>query len=166
MADAAADEPDEGGSGRFWTWVWGAVSLVGGFTWILLHVTAPPDWKGIAVGAVLALGGLVLLMPHRVRLKRGPAWLVALGTAVAGTLAGLLVSSSATCCAFAFSEGRGFPYVWLSRLGTGDSPDTARRIALSAGWAVEATPILVNLFLWAYAGLLIVTVTTLLRRRR
>jgi hypothetical protein len=168
-ADAVADEPgeaDEGGGGRFWSWILGAVSLVAGLTWVLLHVASPPDWAGIVEGTIIALGGLVLLMPHRVRLPRRSAGLVAAGAALAGTVVGLLAKSTATCCSFAYSEGRGYPFEWLSRLGTGDSPDTARRVALGAGWEVGVAPLLLNVFVWAYAGILILTLVTLLRRRR
>ncbi|MFG1602984.1 hypothetical protein [Actinoplanes sp. NPDC049265] len=170
MAEVADEDADvaagEGGSGRFWSWILGAVSLVAGLTWILLHLGSPPDWAGVAVGTIIALGGLVLLMPHRVRLPGRAAGLVALGAAVAGALAGLLIESTATCCAYAFSEGRGWPFEWLSRLGTGDSAETARRVALGAGWDVGVAPLLLDVFVWAYAGILVLTLVTLLRRRR
>ena len=173
MADAVPDEaqqsgdiePDAGRGGRFWAWVLGAISLVGGLTWILLNLSPPVPAVDVAVGAVVALGGLVLLMPHRVRLPRRPAWLVALGTGVAGTVAGLLVSSAAVCCMFAYVEGRGFPFKWLSRGAAADSPDVARRVTESLGWDVDVASLLLSVFVWAYLGILILTVVTLVRRR-
>lgn len=174
MADAVPDEaeqsgetePDVGRSGRFWAWVLGAISLVGGLTWILLNLSPPVPAVDIAVGVVVALGGLVLLMPHRVRLPRRPGWLVALGTGVAGTVAGLLASSAAVCCMYAFVEGRGFPFTWLSRGAVADSPDVARSVTASTGWEVDVATLLLSVFVWAYLGILILTVVTLLRRGR
>ncbi|MEV7622382.1 hypothetical protein [Actinoplanes sp. NPDC089786] len=177
MADAAPDEREQpgdtapgdderGGGGRFWSWVLGAVSLVGGLTWILLNLGAPIPPVDIAVGAVVALGGLVLLMPHRVRLPLRPAGLTGLGAGVAGTVAGLAVSATAVCCRYAYVEGRGFPFKWLSRGGAADDPETARRVATGAGWDVDWPTLLMSVFVWAYAGLLILTVITLVRRRR
>jgi hypothetical protein len=166
MAEAAPDKTEESRGGRFWGWVLGAISLVGGLTWILLNLAPPVPAVDIAVGVVVALGGLVLLMPHRVRLPRRPGWLVALGAGVAGTVAGLVASTSAACCSYTYVEGRGFPFTWLSRGATADSLDAARRATASSGWAVDAVSLVTSAFVWAYAGLVILTLVTLVRRGR
>lgn len=170
MADAVRDdEAVEAGGGRVirgLAWLAGAVSLVGGLTWILLNLSAAAAPADLVAGVVLAAGGLVLLMPHRVRLPRRLGWAVALGAGVVGTVGGLASSAAQVCCAFAYVETQGYPFRWLSRTGLADDPDTARRMALNTARAVDVTSMLMNVVVWAYTGLLILTVVLLVRRLR
>lgn len=172
MADPAREdqepapgfEADKSAGGRLVAAAVGAVSLVGGLTWILLNAARPVAWVDVGVGAVVAAGGLVLLMPHRVRLPHALAWPVAGGAGVLGTAAGVLSVTTYLCCMFVYGEGRGFPFRWLTRGAEADDPAAARRLAAGAGWDVDVASLLVNAFVWAYAGILILTVVTLVRR--
>jgi len=143
----------------------GALTLVVGLTWVLLNVRGPHQALDVSVGSVLALGGLVLLMPHRIRL---PAALTAGTTALValvGTAAGLIAGAAATCCTFAYVMQRGWPFKWLSRGGLADDEATARRLADSAGWHVDAISLAADLLVFAYAGIVLVAVVVLVRRR-
>src|SRR3954469_17010673 len=74
--------------------VLGGISLVGGLLWILLNLGAPHPVTDMIVGVVLAVGGLVLLMPHRVPLPGRVTALATATAAVTGTLAGALAEST------------------------------------------------------------------------
>ena len=85
--------------------------------------TSPP-------GCVLSLGGLVLLMPHRIGLPRaGHRASPRLVAGVGGTAAGIAVETATACCTYAYVVDRGFPFIWLQRGGVADDPDVARRLA-------------------------------------
>jgi hypothetical protein len=142
----------------------GALSLVGGFTWVLLNLHGTHPMLDSAVGLVLAAGGLVLLMPHRIRLPRRVTTIATVGTAVAGTAAGLAASSTQVCCMFAYAATRGWPFHFVQRVGVADDPGTARRIAEAADWNVDAVALTADLVLWAYVGMLVVVVGVLVRR--
>jgi hypothetical protein len=152
--------------GRFLTGMLGAFTLVGGLTWILLNLSAPEPVTDVLVGVVLAAGGLILLMPHRIRLPRTAAWITAAVTGVAGSAAGVLASSAYLCCMFAYVVQRGFPFRWLSRSGVADDPDTARRLAGADGWHADVPTLAMNVLVWAYAGLVVLAVITGIRRLR
>lgn len=142
----------------------GALTLVGGLTWLLLNLSGPHPAVDVAVGAVLAAGGLVLLMPHRARL---PGRVTAAGAgvvALGGIAAGLLVAENSQGGAFVYLVRRGLPFPWLARGGIADDPDTARRLAESAGWQVDAISLAADLLVFAYAGMLLVAVVVLVRR--
>ena len=153
-------------TGRLLRWLLGAFSLVGGLTWILLNLHGARPALDFGVGAVLAAAGLVLLMPHRIRLPRRLTAVVMTATAVAGTAGGLLALRGQACCNFAYVENRGFPFEWLSRGGVADDPDTAYRLARSAGWSYDLISLTADLLLWSYAGLLLVVVAVLVGRAR
>jgi hypothetical protein len=143
----------------------GALTLVSGLTWMLLNLRGPHQVLDVSVGTVLALGGLVLLMPHRIRL---PGALTAGATALValvGTAAGLVAEAAATCCTFAYVVQRGWPFKWISRGGLADDAATARRLADSADWHVDAISLAADLVVFAYAGMVIVAVVVLIRRR-
>lgn len=143
----------------------GAVTLVAGLTWVLINLHGPRPALDVSVGVVLALGGLVLLLPHRLRLPRLRTGLVAGVSALAGTGAGLAASTATTCCRYAYVAERGFPFRWVARGAAGDDPDVARRLAESAGWQVDAVALGVNLLVWAYAGLVVMAVAVPVFRR-
>jgi hypothetical protein len=86
--------------------------------------------------------------------------------AAAGTLFGLSVQTSESCCMFGYTMGRGWPFQWLSRGGVADDPDVARRIALTSGWSPDALTLVASLLFWACAGLLAIVAVTLLARLR
>lgn len=149
-------------TGRLARWLLGALSLVGGLTWILAATHTPTD---LAVGVVLAAAGLVLLMPHRIRLPRRLTALVMAGFAVVGTIAGLVVLTERVG-SFAYVADRGWPFMWVQRYAVADSAATARRLADSANWTVDLISLSVNLLVWAYAGMLLVVIGVLVRRAR
>jgi hypothetical protein len=141
----------------------GALSLVGGLTWVLLN------WDGLhgvvdsLAGVVYAAGGLVLLMPHRIRLAGRPTTAAAGGAGLAGTVAGLGAVATQACCAFVYATARGFPFHWLQRGAIADDPDTARRLALGADWHADWVALAGDALFWAYVGLLIVVVAHIVR---
>jgi hypothetical protein len=142
----------------------GAVTLVGGLTWVLLNLHGPHPVLDVSVGAVLAAGGLVLLMPHRVRLPGAVTAGAAALAALAGGAAGIAAGSVQICCAYAYVVQRGWPFRWLSRGGVAGDPETARRLAQSARWHVDAVSLGADLLVWAYAGMVIVAVAIVCRR--
>lgn len=169
--DEAADpveDDDEPGSrvARFLVGMLGALTLVGGLTWILINLQAPEPVVDVVVGLVLAAGGLILLMPHRVRLPRRAAWITAAVTGLAGSAAGVLYHSAYLCCSFAYVEQRGFPFRWLSHGATAEDPGSARRLAAGADWHADVPTLAVDVVVWAYAGLVVLAVVSALRRRR
>jgi hypothetical protein len=147
-------------------WLLGALSLVGGLTWLLLNLHGPHPVVDVLVGAVLTAGGLVLLMPHRIRLPRVAGAAGTGAAALAGTVGGLAVSTSAVCCAFAYVASRGWPFHWLQRGAVAENADTARSLALAADWQVDVVALVGNVLVWAYAGMLVVVGVVLVRRAR
>jgi hypothetical protein len=142
----------------------GALTLVGGLTWALLNLHGPHQLVDVAVGVVLAAGGLVLLMPHRIRL---PGRLTLGGAAVvalAGTASGLLMVAASACCTFAYVVQRGWPFAWLDKGAIADDATTARLVANTAEWRVDAISLVADLLVFAYAGMVIVAVVVLVRR--
>lgn len=142
----------------------GGVSLVGGLTWILLNLDRPGPATDLIVGAVLASGGLVLLMPHRVRLPGLATAAAAAGAALGGTVAGSLAVSAQTWGRSAYVASRGWPYDWLARGATADDAATARELADRSGWQVDAVNLAADLYFWAFVGLLAVAVADRVRR--
>jgi hypothetical protein len=141
----------------------GALTLVGGFTWVLINLHGLHTVLDSLVGIVLVAGGLVLLMPHRITLPRRITGLTAVGTAIAGTAASLVVTVTQTN-SLAYVFERGWPFHWLQRGGIADDPDTARRIAQAADWQIDGVALGGDLLLWAYTGMLILVVGVLVRR--
>jgi hypothetical protein len=142
----------------------GAVTLVGGLTWMLLNLHGPHRVLDVAAGTVLAAGGLVLLMPHRLRLPGALTAGAAALAALVGTAGGLAAGSAQVCCAFAYVVQHGWPFRWLDRGAVAGDAATARRLAHSAAWHVDAVPLVADLAVWAYAGMLIVVAGVLIRR--
>lgn len=142
----------------------GALTLVGGLTWLLLNLHGPQPAVDLLVGVVLTVGGLVLLMPHRVRLP----WFVgatgAVVAAIVGPAIGLLMHRTQQCCGFAYVDGRGFPFPLMQRAGAGNTPEAARGAALGSPWQIDLVSLVTDVFFWAYAGLLIVVFVALARR--
>jgi hypothetical protein len=137
----------------------GAVSLVGGLTWILLNLDRPEPGTDLIVGAVLAVGGLVLLMPHRVPLAGRATAAAAGGAAIVGTLGGLLVAGEQIAGSYAYVATRGWPFNWLARGAAADDPQTARQLADQASWQLDAVNLVAVAYFWALAGLLLVALT-------
>lgn len=155
-----------GPAGRLLRWLFGAGTLVGGLTWILLNMHADELLLDVAIGVVLAVGGLVLLMPHRITLPRKVTAVVVVVAALGGTAAGLLATDEQVCCMHGYVEDRGWPVEWVQRGAVAEDPDSARRLAQSAGWTYDFLALAADLVLWAYAGMLVVVTAVLLRRRR
>ena len=144
----------------------GALSLVGGLLWILLNLHAATAALDLAVGTVLAAGGLVLLMPHRIRLPRVVTAAVTAGFALAGTAAGLLVERSQAYGPNTYVIDRGFPFHWVQRGAVAVDTDTAHTIARSASRTIDLLSMTANLLIFGYVGLLLVVAVVLLRRSR
>ena len=141
--------------------VLGGANLAGGVAWVLLN---PERVTDVAMGAVMAASGLVLLMTRRFRLPARPLWAVVGGTVVLGALAGLAVHSTVVGGMYGYAERRGFPFAWLSRGGEADELDAARRAAESAAWQVGVLPLLGDVVVCASAGLLVLVLARSLRR--
>jgi hypothetical protein len=144
----------------------GAVTLVGGLTWILVNLTGPDPLLDLIVGLVLSAGALVLLMPHRIRLPRRATTIAVLGAGLAGTVGGLFAETEQTCCAYRYLTNRGWPFHWVERGAVAGDPDTAFRLAQDADWQLNLLSMSADALLWAYAGLLLVVVAVLVRRAR
>ena len=170
MALTGTSEVDEKSwwrsAGRLLRWLLGAFSLVGGLTWVLFTMRGPTAGVDLGVGVVLAAAGLVLLMPHRIRLPRRTTALAMAVSAVAGTAAGLLWSTERACCQYVEMVDRGWPFTWMRRTALADDPATAYQLAHSGPWSVDAVSAAVNLLVWAYLGMLLVVIGVLVRRAR
>jgi hypothetical protein len=142
----------------------GALSLVGGLTWLLLNLQGARFATDVLVGAVLAAGGLVLLMPHRVRLRPVASILAAGAASLAGTAAGLLVSTSQLGGMFVYVTARGYPFHWVHRGASAGDPETARRLADAAQWQLDPSALVGDALFWAYAGLLVLVAADRARR--
>jgi len=151
---------------RLLRWLLGAASLVAGLTWILLNLSGPSAVLDTAVGCVLAAGGLVLLMPHRIRLPRLATAAAMTVTALGGSAAGVFAQRAEACCSYAYIVDRGWPFHWVQRAAIADDPDTAQRLAQGANWHVDLVSLAGNLLVFAYAGLIVVVIAVLIRRRR
>ena len=143
----------------------GGLSLVGGLTWILLTLGAPQRGTDVIIGGVLAAGGLILLMPHRVPLPGRFTAAASATAAVAGTLAGTLSESTGISGMIGYFAARGWPSAWLSRGALADDLATARERAEQSGWQLDAVNLAADLYFWAFVGLLVVAGAGLLRRR-
>ena len=153
-------------AGRLGRFLLGAVSLVGGLTWILINMHGPSAVLDTLIGLVLVAGGLVLLMPHRISLPRRATAVAMVVAGLAGTAAGLLTGKVKECCEFAYVVDRGWPFTWAQRGALADDPDTARRAARAANWTVDVIALSADVLLWAYTGLLLVVIAVLVRRAR
>ena len=151
---------------RLIRWLLGATTLVAGPTWILLNLGSPHMLLDVVVGAVLATGALVLLMPHRIQLPRLATLAAVVGVGLGGTAAGLAAKVEAAGGLFAYFIRRGWPFPWASRGAVADDPDTAYRLARSANWEVDLVSLGANLLLWAYVGMLLVVIVVLVGRFR
>lgn len=142
----------------------GALSLVGGLTWLLLNLHGPHPAVDLLVGLVLAAGGLVLLMPHRFRLSGLAGAAGAAAGAVLGTGVGLAVNTTQVCCAYGYVDNRGFPWPMIQRGAAAGTPETARNLALAAPWQLDAVSLAADLLFWSHTGLLVVAGAVLARR--
>jgi hypothetical protein len=152
-------------AGRLARWLLGALSLVGGLTWILFTAHGPTALLDLTVGVVFTAAGLVLLMPHRIRLPRLVTTLVMTMVAIAGTAAGLAASAERHGD-FAYVIERGFPFSVGAAGRGGRRPVTAERLARGAHWTVDLVSLATNALFWAYAGMVLVVIAVLFRRRR
>jgi hypothetical protein len=146
--------------------VLGAVTLVGGLTWLLLNLHGPRIATDVLVGVVLAVGGLVLLMPHRIRLRPARTAVVALATAAVGTLAGLLVSTAQVGGMFVYVTARGYPFRWAGRGAEAGDPAEARRLAEAADWQIDVVALAGDLLFWAFVGIVAMVVVDVAGRLR
>ena len=152
-------------AGRTARWLLGALSLVCGLTWILVTVHGPSAAIDLTVGAIFAAAGLVLLMPHRIRLPRLVTTIVMVMVAIAGTAAGLARETARFGGSYAYIDDRGFPLAWVQRGAIADDPDTAQRLARAANWTVDLISLATNLLVWAYLGMIFVVIAVLIRRK-
>jgi hypothetical protein len=146
-------------------WLFGAITLVAGLSWILINVGGSHLVLDATVGTVLTLGALVLLMPHRIQLPKPATIAAVIGIGLAGTAAGL-AAQSAQAGEFVYIIGRGFPFHWATRGAIAADTETAHRLAQGANWEVDLVSLAANLLLWAYVGMLLVAITVLVQRTR
>ncbi|MFF5079782.1 hypothetical protein ACFY36_22250 [Actinoplanes sp. NPDC000266] len=144
----------------------GAFSLVVGLTWILLNLHSASYRLDLLVGSVLAAGGLVLLMPHRIHLPGRVTAIVMSASAVVGAAAGLAASKAQLCCMFGYVVDRGWPFSWASRGASADDAATAVRLAADADWTVNVVSLFADLLLFSYAGLLLLVIVVVARRSK
>ena len=142
----------------------GALTLVGGLTWVLLNLHGPTMGLDALVGSVIALGSLVLLMPHRFELPGRLTAAVAAGAALIGTAASLLHSAVTTGGMYVYVTWRGWPFGWLYQGAAASDLTTAERLAATAGRNLDVIPLVADLLVWAYAGIVVVAVAVPLRR--
>ncbi|WP_433298044.1 hypothetical protein ACQP2F_42410 [Actinoplanes sp. CA-030573] len=147
-------------------WLLGAFSLVGGLTWALFAVHGPTAAVDLTIGIVFAVVGLVLLMPHRIRLPRLVTTVTMILFAVAGTAVGLVSARVRTCCEFAYIEDRGWPFAWAQRGAVADDWATAERLAHGADWTVDFVAVATDALFWSYVGMVLVVIGVLVRYRR
>ncbi|WP_433792150.1 hypothetical protein [Actinoplanes sp. CA-252034] len=86
------------------------------------------------------------------------AWRRSGAIGLAGTAAGLIVRTITTGGMFGWFEDRGWPFAWLGRGAVADGLDEARRQAVAEGWALDPTRLVVDVIVWAYAGLVLICV--------
>jgi hypothetical protein len=146
-------------------WLLGAGSLVAGFTWALINTSNPSAVVDALVGCVLVAGGLVLLMPHRIKLPRRATAVAMTAAALAGTAAGL-AEYQQTWSGYAYIADRGWPFHWAQRGAIADDAETARRLTESADWHVDLVALAGTLLFFAYVGLVLVVIGVLIRRSR
>jgi hypothetical protein len=146
-------------------WLLGAGSLVAGFTWMLINLNNPSAIVDGLVGVVLVAGGVILLMPHRVRLPRRTTAVVMTLAALGGAVIGLAARRT-TWSGYAYVTDRGWPFRWVQRGAIADDAETARRLAGSADWHVDLVALAGTLLFFAYAGLVLVVIAEQIRRQR
>jgi hypothetical protein len=151
--------------GNVLRWLLGAGSLVAGFTWMLINLSNPSAIVDCLVGAVLVAGGVILLMPHRIRLPRRATAVAMTLTAVAGAVIGLTAGRT-TWFGYAYFTDRGWPFRWVQRGAIADDAETARRLTEGGDWHVDLVALAGTLLFFAYAGLVLVVIAAQIRRQR
>lgn len=151
--------------GKTLRWLLGAGSLVAGFTWMLINISNPSAIADALAGCVLVAGGVILLMPHRIRLPRRATAVVMTLTALVGTIAGL-ADRRTTTDDFTYVADRGWPFHWVQRAAIADDAETARRLADSADWRVDLIALAGTLLVFAYVGLVLIVIVVQVRRSR
>ncbi|MEV6845415.1 hypothetical protein [Actinoplanes sp. NPDC051411] len=146
-------------------WLLGAGSLVAGFTWMLINLSNPSALVDALVGCVLVAGGVILLMPHRIRLPRRATAVVMTLAALVGTVAGL-AGGQTTWSGYAYIADRGWPFHWAQRGAIADDAETARRLTEGADWHVNLVSLAGTLLFYAYAGLVLIVIAVQVRRSR
>jgi hypothetical protein len=146
-------------------WLLGAGSLVAGFTWMLINLSNPSAIVDGLVGCVLVAGGVILLMPHRIRLPRRVTAVVMTVTALAGTVAGL-TGEQTSWSGYAYVADRGWPFHWAQRGAIADDAETARRLTEGADWHLDLVALAGTLLFFAYAGLVVIVIAVQIRRSR
>jgi hypothetical protein len=144
-------------------WLLGAGSLVAGFTWMLINLSNPSAIVDALVGCVLVAGGVILLMPHRIRLPRRATAAVMTLAALIGTVAGL-AAGRATWTGYAYIADRGWPFHWAQRGAIADDAETARRLTEGADWHVDLVSLAGTLLFFAYVGLVLIVIAVQVRR--
>ncbi|MEU4562127.1 hypothetical protein AB0F72_27400 [Actinoplanes sp. NPDC023936] len=141
----------------------GVLGLLGGAFWLVMTLSEG-DPRVTAAGAAAVLGGLILLFWDRLRLPARIVVPAAVAGGLIGTVAGLAARGISTCCMFGWSEGRGWPFVWLTRGGVADTPDEARRLGIEEGWTAIPFRMLADVVLWSYASLVLIVGVLVLTR--
>ncbi|WP_436526405.1 hypothetical protein [Actinoplanes sp. HUAS TT8] len=107
-------------------------------------------------GLVVLAAGVALVLWYRLRPSAAWSAVGAVAGAAAGTIGTLSVRTEKLCCMFGWSEARGWPYAWLSRGASADTPEAARALAYADGWAPDPVYLVTDVMIWASAGFLLV----------
>ncbi|MEV0897634.1 hypothetical protein [Actinoplanes sp. NPDC049802] len=143
--------------GRILRLVIGQMSLTAGVFWLVMALTVPYP-RDFFVGGALAAGGLALLLWRRLRPPVRFVSVTAAMTAIGGTAAGLAVHTTSMGGMFGWFESRGWPFAWAGLGGLADTTEEAHRQAVADGWGLDWFRLLVDVTLWAYAGLVVAVV--------
>jgi hypothetical protein len=142
----------------------GQISLTVGLLWLFMSFSSA-NVRDVFVGSALAGGGLVMLLWRRIVLPVRLVAAVSVAAGLVGTAAGLAARSVSTGGMFAWSEGRGWPFEWVGRGSVADDFEQARRQAVAEGWGYDLLRLVVDVSLWAYAGLVLMVLIGLVTRR-
>lgn len=164
-ADAAdQEEHDEDDSPGLWTSFGTALRLIVGWFCVAIGLlnllveldqgTRPRDGAYVIFHLVLLVGGVVLLALEFIDPRPGrPAYGAAVAVTLAGMIAGAIPATTTICCMSAFAVRHGFPFTFVARHGAADR------------WHIDSQHTLADLMFWAYAGLFVLIVVSLVRRR-
>ena len=134
-----------------------------GWLFFMSATTAASSRITVLSTGYLAGGALLLLAPARRLLTR---WTV--GTAVAGGLLGtalsLLVRDQGSMAAFSYTLRRGYPLHAMHRTAPGESVAVARDALADVPWRPDWGYAAADLLFWAYCGLAVAILLTVLVR--
>ena len=144
----------------------GALAMIGGLLVLTAELRADVRTvESLVTGAVATAGGAALIFLPRLGVSATPAGvLTAVVTAVIGTASGWLRTVETTGGLYAYLVGRGFPFTFIRRGATGETPGAAKAEALSHSWNIHGDALAADAAFWGLAGVLVAVAAALLRR--